>query len=121
MWTARIRCGPRNPLIGNGNFATQYRWHQQLLALGWTHTISPNLINDVRFGFNRDNAHSDPNGLTVGTSQAESAIGLTGIPPGRTTPACPRFSSSSAACERSGPERGGRSFRFRKLTTSLTT
>ena len=71
-----------NPLIGNGNFATQYRWHQQSLALGWTHTISPNLINDARFGFSRDYAHSDPNGLTLGTSQAESAIGLTGIPAG---------------------------------------
>jgi Carboxypeptidase regulatory-like domain/TonB dependent receptor len=75
LWTS-------NPLIGNGNFATQYRWHQQLVSLGWTHTISPTLINDARFGFNRDYAHSDPNGLTVGTSEAESAIGLTGIPPG---------------------------------------
>ena len=75
LWTT-------NPLIGNGNFATQYKWHQQLLALGWTHEFSSNLVNDLRFGFNRDFAHSDPNGLAVGTSEAESAIGLTGIPPG---------------------------------------
>ena len=75
LWTS-------NPLIGNGNFATQYRWHQQLVSVGWTHTLSSSLINDARFGFNRDYAHSDPNGLAVGTSQAESAIGLTGVPPG---------------------------------------
>jgi hypothetical protein len=84
LWTS-------NPLIGNGNFATQYKWRQQLIALGWTHTISSNLINDMRFGFNRDNAHSDPNGLTVGTSQAESAIGLTGIPPGPNDAGLPPF------------------------------
>src|SRR5580704_6164286 len=84
LWTS-------NPLIGNGNFATQYRWHQQLLSLGWTHTISPTLINDARFGFNRDYAHSDPNGVAVGTSQAESAIGLTGIPPGPNDAGLPPF------------------------------
>lgn len=80
-----------NPLIGNGNFATQYRWRQQLVSLGWTHTLSSTLINDARFGFNRDYAHSDPNGLTVGTSQAESAIGLTGIPPGPNNAGLPPF------------------------------
>jgi hypothetical protein len=84
LWTS-------NPLIGNGNFATQYRWHQQLLSLGWTHTLSSTLINDARFGFNRDYAHSDPNGLTVGTSEAESAIGLTGIPPGPNDAGLPPF------------------------------
>src|SRR5277367_5341806 len=84
LWTS-------NALIGNCNFATQYRWHQQLVSLGWTHTISSNLINDARFGFNRDYAHSDPNGVTVGTSQAESAIGLTGIPPGPNDAGLPPF------------------------------
>ena len=49
------------------------------------------MINDARFGFNRDYAHSDPNGLTVGTSQAESAIGLTGIPPGPNDAGLPPF------------------------------
>ena len=80
-----------NPLIGNGNFATQYRWHQQSFALGWTRTLSNSLVNDVRFGFSRDYAHSDPNGLTVGTSEAESAIGLSGIPNGPGSAGIPPF------------------------------
>ena len=84
LWTS-------NPLIGNGNFATEYRWHQQSIALGWTHTLSNSLVNDLRFGFNRDYAHSDPNGLTVGTSQAESAIGLSGIPDGPGSAGIPPF------------------------------
>ena len=81
-WTA-------DPVIGNGNFATSYRWHQQLLALGWTHTLSPTLTNDARFGFNRNYAHSDPVGVPLGTSQAESLIGLTGIPNGPGTAGLP--------------------------------
>jgi len=40
LWTS-------DPLIGNGQFATQYRWHQQSLALGWTHTLSSSLVNDL--------------------------------------------------------------------------
>jgi len=75
LWTS-------DALIGNGNFATQYRWHQQSIALGWTHILSNSLVNDARFGFNRDYAHSDPSGLTLGTSEAQSAIGLTGVPAG---------------------------------------
>ena len=71
-----------NGAIGSGNFATQYRIHTQLLALGWTRTVSNRVINDVRFGFNRDYAHSDPVGVTLGTSQAQSLIGLAGIPDG---------------------------------------
>jgi hypothetical protein len=55
-----------NPLIGQGNFATHYRWRQESLALGWTHTISSAVVNDLRFGVSRDYAHSDPNGLTGG-------------------------------------------------------
>ncbi len=82
LWTG-------DPLIGNGNFATQYRWRQQSIALGWTHILSNSLVNDLRFGFNRDYAHSDPNGLTLGTSQAESAIGLTGVPVGPTSAGIP--------------------------------
>src|SRR5277367_725582 len=84
LWTS-------NPLIGNGNFATEYRWHQQSIALGWTHTLSNSLVNDLRFGFSRDYAHSDPNGLAVGTSQAESAIGLSGIPDGPGSAGIPPF------------------------------
>src|SRR6266851_2716417 len=71
-----------NGAIGSGNFATQYRIHTQSLALGWTRTLSSALVNDARFGFSRDYAHSDPIGVTLGTSQASSLIGLTGIPDG---------------------------------------
>ena len=78
-----------DPAIGNGNFATAYRWHQQLVSLGWTHTLSNTMANDLRFGFNRDYAHSDPIGLTLGTSQAEELIGLTGIPDGPGTAGLP--------------------------------
>jgi hypothetical protein len=88
-----------NPLIGNGNFATQYRWHQQSVALGWTHTLSNSLINDLRIGFSRDYAHSDPNGLTVGTSEAESAIGLSGIPNGPGSAGIPPFFISGLTTE----------------------
>ncbi|MGH9744302.1 MAG: carboxypeptidase regulatory-like domain-containing protein [Candidatus Acidiferrum sp.] len=80
-----------DPVIGNGNFATQYRLRDQLLSLGWTHTLSSSLINDARFGFNRDFAHSDPIGVTLGTSQAEALIGLTGIPDGPGTAGLPPF------------------------------
>jgi hypothetical protein len=78
-----------NTVVGNGDFATQYRWHQQSLALGWTHTLSSTLMNDARFGFNRDYAHSDPIGVTLGTSEADSLIGLTGIPNGPGTAGLP--------------------------------
>jgi len=71
-----------NGVIGSGNFATQYRIHTQSLALGWTRTLSNSLVNDARFGFSRDYAHSDPIVVTLGTSQASSLIGLTGIPDG---------------------------------------
>jgi hypothetical protein len=88
-----------NPLIGNGNFATQYRWRQQSVALGWTHTLSNSLVNDLRIGFSRDYAHSDPNGLTVGTSEAESAIGLSGIPNGPGSAGIPPFFISGLTTE----------------------
>jgi hypothetical protein len=71
-----------NGVIGSGNFATDYRIHTQSIALGWTRTLSNTMVNDARFGFNRDYAHSDPVGVVLGKSQAESLIGLTGIPDG---------------------------------------
>jgi Carboxypeptidase regulatory-like domain/TonB dependent receptor len=74
-WTA-------NGVIGSGNFATQYRIHTQSFALGWTRTLSNSMVNDARFGFSRDYAHSDPIGVNLGSSQAQSLIGLTGIPNG---------------------------------------
>jgi hypothetical protein len=71
-----------NGVIGSGNFATQYRIHQQSVALGWTRTLSNSKVNDMRFGFTRDYAHSDPIGVSLGKSEAEGLIGLTGIPDG---------------------------------------
>lgn len=76
-------------VVGNGNFATQYRLHDQLLSLGWTHTLSAALVNDARFGWNRDFAHSDPIGVPLGTSQAQSLIGLAGVPAGPGTAGLP--------------------------------
>jgi hypothetical protein len=38
------------------DFSTLNPFRGQNLALGWTHTISPNLLNDARFGFQRDTA-----------------------------------------------------------------
>ncbi|HEU5234825.1 MAG TPA: TonB-dependent receptor [Terriglobales bacterium] len=68
-----------DPVAGNGNFATQYRTHTQLLSLDWTHNLSNTFLSDARIGFNRDYAHSDPIGLTLGKSLAPT-FGLNGIP-----------------------------------------
>jgi hypothetical protein len=70
-----------DPLAGNGNFATQYRIRGRSVALAWTDTVSPSMLNELRGGFNRDYAHSDPIGLTLGQSAA-AQYGLTGIPSG---------------------------------------
>jgi hypothetical protein len=68
-----------DPVAGNGNFATQYRIHSQVFSLGWTRNISNTVLNDARFGFNRDYAHSDPIGVELGKSLAPD-YGLNGIP-----------------------------------------
>lgn len=70
-----------NPIAGNGNFATQYHIRGKSLALSWTSVLTPSMVNEVRGGFSRDYAHSDPIGLTLGQSNA-SDYGLTGIPNG---------------------------------------
>ncbi len=72
LWTS-------DPVAGNGNFATQYRIHTQVFSLGWTRNISNTVLNDARFGFNRDYAHSDPIGVALGKSLAPD-YGLNGIP-----------------------------------------
>ncbi len=74
--------------VGNGNFATQYRTHTQLVSLGWTRNLSNYLLNDARFGFNRDYAHSDPVGVTLGKSLAPT-FGLNGIPQSPNTAGLP--------------------------------
>ncbi len=70
-----------NPTAGNGNFATQYHIRGKSVALAWTDAVSPSMLNELRGGFSRDNAHSDPLGLKVGASQAAD-YGLSGIPAG---------------------------------------
>ncbi len=70
-----------NPLAGNGNFATQYLIRGKSVALSWTDLVRPSILNEVRAGFTRDYAHSDPIGVTVGQSAA-SNYGLNGIPAG---------------------------------------
>lgn len=70
-----------NPLAGNGNFATQYYIRGKSVALSWTDVLSPSLLNELRGGFSRDNASSDPIGVQLGTSAA-STYGLNGIPAG---------------------------------------
>lgn len=70
-----------NLLAGNGNFATQYHIVGRSVALSWTSIVASTLVNELRAGFTRDDAHSDPIGVTVGTSAAQQ-FGLTGIPAG---------------------------------------
>ena len=52
-----------------------------VVAVAWTDLIRPSALNELRAGFSRDFAHSDPVGLTVGKSLA-SDYGLNGIPAG---------------------------------------
>lgn len=82
-----------NPIAGNGNFATQYRIRGKGVALAWTGVISPSALNELRGGFNRDNAHSDPIGLQLGKSLAGD-YGLTGIPAGPSAAGLPPISIS---------------------------
>jgi hypothetical protein len=77
-----------DPIAGNGDFATAYNIHERSVALAWDRTISSSLLNELRFGFNRDYAHSDPIGLTLGSSDA-GKFGLTGIPVGPETAGIP--------------------------------
>ena len=71
-----------DPIIaGNGDFATNYNIHERSVALSWASTLRSNLLNELRFGFNRDYAHSDPIGVTLGSSDA-AQFGLNGIPVG---------------------------------------
>lgn len=65
--------------IGNGGFATDYNIRNQGLALGLTTVLSSTAVNQLRFGWSRDSAHSNPIGVTLGTSAAGD-VGLTGIP-----------------------------------------
>jgi Carboxypeptidase regulatory-like domain/TonB dependent receptor len=79
-----------NPVAGNGNFATQYRIHTQQLALGLTTSLTNSMVNEIRGGWNREYAHSDPIGLALGTSLAPN-YGLDGIPVTPNTSGIPAF------------------------------
>ncbi|MEK6396983.1 MAG: TonB-dependent receptor, partial [Terriglobus sp.] len=68
-----------NANIGNGGFATDYLIRNQGVAFGVTTTLSSTAVNQFRFGWGRDSAHSNPIGVTLGTSAA-SSVGLSGIP-----------------------------------------
>ena len=78
----------QDPVAGNGNFATAYNIHERSVAVAWDTTLHSSLLNELRFGFNRDYAHSDPIGLQLGTSLAPG-FGLTGIPVGPNTAGLP--------------------------------
>ncbi len=82
-----------NPVAGNGNFATQYRIRGKGVAAAWTSVVTPSTLNEVRAGFNRDYAHSDPIGLTLGTSLAGD-YGLNGVPAGPSAAGIPPISLS---------------------------
>lgn len=82
-----------NFAIGNGGFATDYNIHNYSLALGLTTVPSSSIVNQARFGWTRDNAHSNPIGVALGQSAA-STIGLTGIPSSPYTGGLPPFNIS---------------------------
>lgn len=83
-----------NLIIGNGGFATDYSIRNQGLATGLTTTLSSTAVNQLRFGWSRDSAHSNPIGLTLGTSAA-ATYGLTGIPASPYTAGLPPLNINS--------------------------
>ena len=80
-----------NPLVGNGNFATDFAIHDQSVAIGWTSTLSPTVVNEFHFGFSREHDYSNPYGLTLGQSAA-AQYGLKGIPVGPNSSGLPAIS-----------------------------
>lgn len=59
-----------------GNYAGNSKARNQSLAVGWTHILSPTLVNEFRFGFMRYHVFDVPNGY--GTSPATQA-GIPGL------------------------------------------
>ena len=82
-----------NFAIGNGGFATDYNIHNYSLALGLTTVPTSTIVNQAHFGWTRDNAHSNPIGVTLGQSDAGN-IGLGGIPSSPYTGGLPPFNIS---------------------------
>ena len=67
---------PGGPALDNINFAGSSDVLNQSIAIGFTHTFSPTLISDYRFGYMRYHVNVLPNGL--GTSPAKDA-GIPGL------------------------------------------
>jgi hypothetical protein len=85
-WTSNLE-------IGNGGFATDYNIRNQNVALGLTTVATSTIVNQARFGWTRDSAHSNPIGVALGTSAAGS-IGLSGVPSSPYTGGLPPFNIS---------------------------
>ncbi|MCU1317008.1 MAG: TonB-dependent receptor [Candidatus Acidoferrum typicum] len=84
-----------NPLAGASNFASDSIIHGNSADLSWTDTLSPRLLNEARFGFNRIYAFKNPPGsLPLGVSAAPS-FGLTGVPVSQFTYGLPPISIGS--------------------------
>jgi hypothetical protein len=64
------------PAFNTVSFAGNSYVRNQSIAIGITHTISPTLVNDFRFGYMRYNVATTPNG--VGTAPATEA-GIPGL------------------------------------------
>ena len=63
-------------LFSNIGYAGSSDVLNQSLSAGWTHTASPTLVNELRFGYMRYRVNAVPNG--VGTSPA-TAAGIPGL------------------------------------------
>lgn len=63
------------PAFSNANYAGDSQALNQSIAFGWTHTVSPTLINEFRFGYMRYHVNDVPNGYG---SDPASAAGIPG-------------------------------------------
>ncbi len=71
-----------------GTYAGSSQSLDQSLALGWTDTINPTMVNEFRYGFERYHIFDVPNGY--GTSPATTA-GIPGLNLNQTTSGMPAF------------------------------
>ncbi len=83
-----LEAGGPNLVGGATRYAGNSTALNQSLALGWTHTTSPTVINEVRFGYMRYHVNAVPNGY--GTTPA-TAAGIPGLNLNPTTSGMPNF------------------------------
>ena len=80
---SRLSIHPPQAYIHLPGFADIIRYRGQNLALSWTHTFSPNILNELRFGFSRnmdvDNCEHCPR--AAGFVQSFGITGLTALSP----------------------------------------